>query len=140
MASGVGHDQPFTGVNSDKVVISWNDFTGSSVSTAVFSGAVTWVLQKSDLLAGVVPRHQAFAPDLQRFRIVPVQSLTPTSTEWLAYNNADCSPPSTCNTGRPTVGLIAITGTPAGNNVAATEFDPAIQPTTMPSNPRQPSG
>src|SRR5713101_3512105 len=115
MASGVGHDQPSTGVNSDKVVISWNDFTGSSVSTAVFSGAVTWVLQKSDLLAGAaVPRHQAFAPDLQRFRIVPVQSLTPTSTEWLAYNNADCAN-LVCNQTSPTVGVIAITGTPAGS-------------------------
>jgi Bacterial Ig-like domain (group 1) len=137
--AGVIHDQPMTGVSTDKVAISWNDFSGTSANTAMFSGAQTWVLQKSDLLAGVAPRHFAFAPDANRFRFVPALSLTPTSTEWIAYNNADCAA-LVCTTGSPTVGVIAITGTPAGNNVAATESDPAIQATTAPPSPRQPSG
>ena len=139
MTPGVLHDQPMTGISSDKVVISWNDYTGNSINTAMFSGAETWVLQKSDLLAGIpAPRHFAFAPDLSRFRIVPAQSLTPTSTEWLTYNNSNCL--EGCTTGSPTVGVIAITGTPAGNNVIATEHDPAIRPTIAPPHPRQPSG
>lgn len=140
MANGVLHDQPMTGVSSDKVVISWNDFAGNSLSTAIFSGVETWVLQKSDLLAGVaVPLHFAFGPDATRYRIVPAQSLTPTTTQWLVYDNADCVV-LVCTKGGPTVGVVAITGTPANNNVVATEHDPAIRPTTTPPNPRQPSG
>jgi hypothetical protein len=140
MAVAVLHDQPMIGVSSDKVVISWNDFAGNSVSTALFSGVETWVLQKSDLLAGVAaPRHSAFGPDMNRYRIVPAQSLTPTTTSWLVYNNADCTV-LTCNTGSPTVGVVAISGTPADNNVARTESDPAIQATKVPPNPRQPGG
>ena len=135
IASGVLHDQPMVGVSSDKVVLSWNDYT--SVST--FTGAETWVLEKSDLLAGVaVPRAAAFGPDMTRFRLVPAHSLTPTTTAWLVYNNSNCS--VGCNTGSPTVGVVAITGTPAGNNVVPTETDLAIAPTATPPNPQQPGG
>lgn len=136
MTTAVLHDQPMIGVSSDKVVISWNDYTGSNT----FSGQGTWVLQKSDLVAGVaVPRYFPFGPDTTRYRIVPAQSLSPTSTAWLVYNNADCAF-LVCNKNSPTVGVVAITGTPAGNNVAWTESDPAIQPTAVPPNPRQPGG
>ena len=136
--TGVIGDQPMIGVNSDKVVISWNDFTGSSPSTATFSGQETWVLQKSDLISGVSLHTSIIGPDLTRFRIVPAQSLGPTSTAWLAYNNANC--PSSCNTGSPTVGVVAITGTPAAGNVVGTETDPPLQATSIPPDPRQPGG
>src|SRR5712692_2505000 len=136
--AGVLGDQPMIGVNSDKVVISWNDFTGSSPSTATFSGQETWVLQKSDLISGVSLHTSIIGPDLTRFRIVPAQSLGATSTAWLAYNNANC--PSSCNTGSPTVGVVAITGTPTAGNVVGTETDPPLQATSIPPDPRQPSG
>src|SRR6266851_5394644 len=140
LASGTGviGDQPMTGVNTDKVVISWNDFTGASLTKLTFSGEETWVLQKSDLVSGVSLHTFAFAPDLNRFRIVPAQSLTPSTTEWLSYNNADCT--LGCNTGSPTVGVVAITGTPGGGNVAWAEHDPALQATSIPPDPRQPGG
>jgi IPT/TIG domain len=128
-ATGVIGDQPMTGVNSDKVVISWNDFTGTSPATATFSGQGTSVLQKSDLVSGVGVHISAFSPDMARFRVVPAQSLAPTTTEWLSYN-----------TGAPTIGVVAITGTPSSNNVVWTEHDPAAQATTVPPSPRQPSG
>src|SRR5216683_894055 len=140
LASGTGviGDQPMTGVNTDKVVISWNDFTGASLTKLTFSGEETWVLQKSDLVSGASLHSSTFGPDLIRFRIVPAQSLAPTATEWLSYDNADC--PSNCNSVSPTVGVVAITGTPNGGNVAWTESDPALQATTTPPFPRQPSG
>jgi hypothetical protein len=115
-------DQPMIGVSSDKVVLSWNDYTG----TNTFTAEETWVFEKSDLLAGVAaPRHLAFPADTKRFRIVPAHSLTPTTTEWLVYNNADCIELA-CTITTPSIGVVAITGTPAGNNVAWKEFDPAI--------------
>jgi hypothetical protein len=125
---GVLPDQPMIGVSSDKVVISWNDFSGSSPATATFSGEETLVLQKSAMLSGVGVNYVGFGPDLARYRVVPAQSLTPTSSEWLSYN-----------TGLPTIGVVEITGTPL-TTVAWTEHDPAIQATTMPPGPRQPSG
>jgi Bacterial Ig-like domain (group 1) len=140
VTAGVLHDQPMTGISSDKVVISWNDFSGSSITTATFSGQETWVLQKSDLLAGAAVRNVGFGPDPMRARPVPSQSLTQTTTEWLAYNNADCMVQPGCTAGSPAVGVVAITGTPAAGNVAWTESDPAIQATTAPPSPRQPSG
>src|SRR5260370_28443073 len=136
--TGVLGDQPMIGVNSDKVVISWNDFTGSSPSTATFSGHETWVLQKSDLISVLRIQTSIICPNLTRFRIVPAQSLGPTSTAWLAYNTANC--PSSCNTGSPTVGVVAITGTPAAGNVVGTETDPPLQATSIPPDPRQPGG
>jgi hypothetical protein len=139
VAVGILQDQPMIGVSSDKVVISWNDYSGGPPGNPPFTGQETWVLQKSDLVAAATVRFSSFSPDPNRFRIVPAQSLTPTSTEWLTYNNSDC-PQLGCTTGGPTVGVVAITGTPAANNVLSSEFDPAIRATTAPPDPRQPSG
>jgi hypothetical protein len=127
-------DQPMVGVSADKAVISWNDFNGSPLS---FSGQETWVLQKSDLLAGVALHTFAIGPDNTRVRLVPALTLSSTSTEWLSYDNADCA--HVCNIGSPTIGVVAINGTPL-TSVTVTESDPAIAATTDPSSPRQPSG
>jgi hypothetical protein len=135
--TGVLADQPMIGVSSDKVVISWNDFAGSSPATATFSGEETWVLQKSDLVAGLGLHSTAFGPDLARYRVVPAQSLTPTATEWLTYNNTDCA--TGCNIASPSIGVVAITGTPIGS-VNWTESDPALPVTALPPSPRQPGG
>src|SRR5438105_11190612 len=84
-------DQPMTGVDTDKVVISWNDFSGSPPNTPTFSGQETYVLQKSDLLAGHGAQVAVFGPDTTRFRVVPALTLTSgTATEWLTYNEATC--------------------------------------------------
>jgi hypothetical protein len=138
IASGTGvvGDQPMTGISDDKVVISWNDFT----SPTTFVGQETWVLQKSDLVAGAVVRMASFPVDPTRFRVVPAQSLTSTNVEWLTYNNAHCPSISKCNQGSPAVGVVAITGTPGGANVIGTESDPALIATMTPPAPRQPSG
>jgi hypothetical protein len=136
VATAVLHDQPMIGVSTDKVVISWNDYS----TTSVFIGQQTWVLQKSDLVGAVaVLRYTTIGPEMTRFRIVPAQSLTPTATAWLVYNNSDCAY-SGCNKGTPTIGVVAITGTPAGNNVAWNESNPAIQATSLPPHPQQPGG
>jgi hypothetical protein len=139
--AGVVTDQPKIGVSSDKVVMSWNDFTTSGT---VFGGAETWVLQKSDLLIGAGVQHVSFAPDASRFDIVPATSLTATSTEYLVYNNS-CSGAAgfgvgSCTTGSSTLGVVAITGTPAAGDVAGSESDPSVVQTSNPPAAAQPSG
>jgi hypothetical protein len=138
-ATGVVTDQPKIGVSDDKLAISWNDFAGSQ-----FVGQETWILQKSDLLAGANVSETRFATDSSRFDIVPVLSLSSTGTEYLAYNNT-CSLAAgtgsgSCTTRSPALGIVAITGTPATGNVTWTETDPALSQTNSPPNAVQPSG
>jgi hypothetical protein len=119
------YDQPKIGVSDDKIVISANDFTGQSPS---YSGVQTWVLQKSDLLAG----SQSIAIwdsglDASKFNLVPSQSLSPTTAEYVVYNASG------------SVGVIAITGTPAQQTVVMNSPTLlAISPTSAPPPAAQP--
>jgi hypothetical protein len=134
-------DQPKIGVSDDKVIISWNDYSNSA---STFSGQETWVVQKSDLLAGALIRYYQFVPDPSRYGVLPVTSMTATSTEYLVYNNSCPSSQSagsgSCTAGSPSLGLAAISGTPADNSVAWNETDPAITPTSDPPSAAQPGG
>ncbi|MHB8245583.1 MAG: IPT/TIG domain-containing protein [Acidimicrobiales bacterium] len=136
-------DQPKIGVSSDKIVISWNDYDASFN----FTGQETWVLQKSDLLTGAPIAMVAFPLDNTRFNLVPAQSLSSTSTEYLVYNDS-CYPGSTtgtgsCTTGTSALGIVAITGTPAQGDVVwneTTPGDPAITATASPPLAAEPGG
>jgi hypothetical protein len=131
-------DQPMIGASADKLVISWNDFSGGLSANPTFVGEETWVLEKSDLLAGAAGAKAIFGPDATRFRIVPaVSSSTSTATEWLAYSEAACSH---CSAGTGAIGVVAVTGSPAALNVAWTETDPHSPALSDPPPPRQPSG
>jgi hypothetical protein len=135
---GTVTDQPKIGVSSDKVVISWNDYSPS------FSGQETQVLQKSDLLAARAVAFWAFPADVSRFNLVPVISLSAMSTEYVVYNDT-CSAAGgvgtgSCTTGSPSLGVIAITGTPAANDVTWNETNPALPQTSNPPPATQPNG
>jgi hypothetical protein len=131
--SGVLTDQPMTGVCNDKVVMSWNDFNSST-----FIEAQTMVLQKSSLLAGSNSVNIHIFTSTSEYRLVPAQSLSPTTTCWMTVNNADTALGGSST--NPKLGVIAITGTPNANNVKLTETDLTIQATSPPPNPQQPSG
>ena len=136
-ATGVATDQPMTGVCDDKVVMSWNNFNSSDV----FTESQTIVLQKSALLAGSAlgTSNTDLLTNAAEYRLVPAQSLSPTTTCWMTVNNSD--PTNLGGTGSstsPTLGIIAITG-PA-NNVTPTETDLPVTATSLPPEPRQPSG
>ena len=134
--AGVVQDQPKVGLDSSVAVLSWNDYTGG----VTFSGQETKVMEKADLLSGAATaRTTSFGPDTTRFGIVPVQSLSSTSTEYLVYNDS-CGTNTTggCTTSTSALGRVAITGTPAASNVAWTEADPAITATTTPPAADQP--
>ena len=130
----VTHDQPKFGVSDDKFVISWNDF----LSAQFFQGASTWIFEKSQMVAGSTSVNgAAIGPDSTKAALVPAVQLSSGSPAYIAYNNSDCSTLG-CNKGSPTFGLIVITGTPLGGNLALNEADPAIAATSQPPNADQP--
>ncbi|HET9079749.1 MAG TPA: hypothetical protein VFO01_04440 [Trebonia sp.] len=131
--AGVISDQPMVGVCDDKVVMSWNNFDASG-----FTGSQTMVLQKSALVGGAIPASTSFTSATE-FRLVPAQALSSTSTCWMTVNKADSALYGSSTS--PTLGVIAVTGTPSAGNVTMTETDLALSSaTSLPPEPRQPSG
>ena len=148
-------DQPKVGVSDDKVTISWAEGVPppcqAQTTLICFTGEVTVVLQKSDLLGGPTgaPHSFVWGPDLTRFGILPVHSLSPTTTQYLVYNDADpywavenqCAQTQGALYGTcPTLGIVAITGTPAAGNIALAEANPAINSTVAPPDAQQLGG
>lgn len=125
-------DQPMIGVCSDKVVYSWNDFTNSS---GTYNGAIVLVLQKSALVAGTAVAGAAFITS--EFRVVPAQSLSPTSTCWATINDADTALGGSSTS--PTIGVVSFTGSPTGT-VTANEANLPITATSPPPAPAEPGG
>ena len=127
-------------MSNDKVIISWNDYNNGGTT---FSGQETWVEQKSDLLTGSAVHYFDYFPDPTRFDVVPVITMTASSTEYLVYDNTCPASQSvgsgSCTLGTPSLGLVAITGTPT-DTVSWNESDPAMKPTTDPPPASQPSG
>src|SRR5207302_1060774 len=79
-------DQPKLGVSDDKVVIGWNTIANATGQT---SGEMA-VFQLSELVAGSNSLTTfPIAPDPSRPSPVPARSLSPTTTQYVVYNNAD---------------------------------------------------
>jgi hypothetical protein len=136
-------DQPMLGVCDDNVVMAWNEFTGTGTSPT-YVGAQALVLDKTALAAQTSPVDDELFTTLDEFRLVPAQALSSTSTCWMTVNNASTDLPGSTST--PTLGVIAITGSPVpasgatSGNVALTETDLPIAETNPPPDPSQPSG
>ena len=128
---GILYDQPFIGLSSDKVVISWNDYYGAPCpgSSSSFSGQETVVLEKADLLSGLPVRGIRFGPDCFRFRIVPALALTPSGPAYLVYNGWTMSK---IYNGRGYLGLVTVTGSPALGNVVWSEQTLSMPATSIP--------
>ena len=134
-SSTVTHDQPKIGVSSDKVVLSWNDF----LNAQFFQGQSTWIFEKSQMVAGAGSVNGAvLGPDSSRAALVPAVQLSASSTEYIVYNNSDCFTLG-CNRFAPTLGVVWITGTPLGGNLAWNEADPGMPATSQPPNADQPN-
>ena len=120
--SNVLYDQPKLGVASDKVVMSWNDSGGLYEFV---------VVQKSDVVAGAATAAATFfGPDSGRFNIIPVHSLTPTTTEYAIYHHL----------GESEVKVLAFTGTPAAGNVSFTQTNLGIASWSPSPAAEQPGG
>jgi hypothetical protein len=125
-SNGELHDQPKIGMSDDKVVISWNEFCCGFFG--IFRGAETFVLEKSTLLTGSPTPVYFVGPNLGQSSPVPAQSLSSTTTEYVTFNHNTFT------------GVLAITGTPAQNNVVITETDLSMPATSMPPKAVQPEG
>jgi hypothetical protein len=119
-------DQPQLGMSADKVVVSCAQYDSSGAN---FTGQLTWILNKSYLLAGQSPVGYSMGPDATRFTIVPAISMGETNTAWLPYHNSTTS----------TLGIMAVNGpaVPQGN-VTISDYRLAISPTAVPPPARQP--
>lgn len=126
-SNGELHDQPKIGVSDDKVVVSWNDFCCGAL-LPLFIGAETWVLQKSTLLTGATTPYVGTGPNLTQNSPVPAQSLTSSTTAYVSFNRGGSA------------GVLAITGTPAANNVAFTQTNVTMPSTSTPPAAQQPGG
>jgi hypothetical protein len=163
-------DHPMLGINDDKVVVSWSDFSappcnGQNVYVC-YDSTETYVLAKAALEVGnfnaycVVQATTCSASndgDVNwRFAIVPVRSLSATSTEYLVYNDSDPTflvenqcpepnpPPLVGNC--PKLGIVTVNGipgTPGGSPGTGTvqigEFFLPMPPTTSPPDAAQPN-
>ena len=74
-------DQPILGVSDDKVAVAANDFSGNT-----FAGSQFWILNKSQLLAGVATNFFTSGANSGVFSVHPVQSLSPTTTQFMVSN------------------------------------------------------
>ncbi len=120
-------DQPKVGVDSSVVAISANDFNGSRN----FTGAQTWVLQKSEVVSGSSSvAVDAFPANPGQFGLVPVQALGALSTEYLVASTPTGS----------ALQVVAVTGTPAAGDVTMRQWTRAVSEMAPPPLAAQPGG
>lgn len=126
--SHILYDQPKIGVSSDKVLMSWNGYNlDATTNDESFAGTYEVVLQKNQLVSGATTSLVAFGPDNSRFNVMPVQSLSPTTTMYAVYHKDDTS-----------ISVLAYTGTPVGGNVAVTTTDIGVGEFKNPPAAEQP--
>ena len=104
-------DQPVTGTNDDKYVVSVNDFNTAGTS---FIGVHYFVLNKSELVAGATTIDTAQnTPDPNMFSLHPAQHLTSSTTFYLVTDcTGSCVPSPNSQTNTETV--VSLTGVPPG--------------------------
>ena len=102
------YDQPRLGVVDDKVIVAWDDYQNG----ASFIRSEVLVAEKADMIDNL-PTVRTARPTLpvDVFAPVPAHALSGTTTGYLVYNDAAG--------GSPAVGVIRVTGTPAGVGPAA---------------------
>jgi len=113
-------DQPVTGTNDDKYVISVNDFNSAGTR---YLGVHYWVVNKSDVVSGATTIHFATkTPDPSMFSLHPAQHLSSSTTFYMV---TDCT--GTCvssrNSQTNTETVISFTGLPPGTvTVSSSSF------------------
>ncbi len=131
-------DQEKLGFSGDKVTFAVNEYTGTCSSGTCFKQENVVVLQKSDLVNSLTTTSvvdtatitsSTFAFDW--IPTTPVNASTSDNTQFLVWNNSSSS--------NNTMGVMRITGTPAGANVDFSNVQtPAIGNTTSPPAGVQP--
>src|SRR2546427_4157984 len=110
-------DQPVTGTNDDKYVVSVNDF---NTAGTIFLGVHYFVLNKSELVAGAATIHTASnTPDTNMFSLHPAQHLSSSTTFYLVTDcTGTCVPSPNSQTNTETV--VSLTGVPPATVTVST--------------------
>ncbi len=133
-------DQPRLGVADGIVVLAADIFRSCDEGFSPALGGELWIVNKQQLVAGAAsPSSTTFGPDRQYESLAPVQSLSPTSTEYVVAVDTPSS---------RVVHLLTVDGIPPAavrvQEVASLPISPlppppaALQPRTGPGS-RQPS-
>lgn len=121
-------DQPIVGISDDKFVASVNDFRSNS-----FVGAKYWVLNKSQMLAGVATATFSSTVNNGFFSVHPVQSLSSTTTQYMIGNVVSSGALSTSS-----MELFSITGVPGVSTVTTSASTFPVSSLTIPPSGVQP--
>ncbi|TMB90908.1 MAG: hypothetical protein E6J45_07805, partial [Chloroflexi bacterium] len=118
-------DQPRLGVSDNLVTVSVDAY---SCADSSFVGDELVVIQKSDLIAHAIGAHSANFYNQGPFGLLPVQSIGPTTTQYVIFNDS--------NPGNR-VGIYVLRGTPEAQNVTvAFGAQPMNTPTAVGPNGR----
>ena len=130
-ASGCA-DQPRLGLADGLVVLGADIFQNCESEGSAASGSELWIINKEQLLAGsTTPAVTTYGPDAGLASLTPVQSLTPTATEYVVSVNEPTSSVAhvLTVTGIPPAPVsVAEVATPAINRLGRPPF--AAQPPT----------
>lgn len=126
-------DQPRIGVDDEVVVIAADAFTSCGEGEiGFFLGGRMWVVDKADLVAGRRPAaFVAFGPDDRFASLTPVQSLGPSTTEYVV---------SVDDVSSGVVHLLGITGVPPAAVTRAELGAFPIRELNSPPDAQQPDG
>jgi hypothetical protein len=153
ITSAVLLDQPKVGTSDNKITLAWSEWIKPGCDPnyptyPCFVGEVFSVVDKIDMLTGGPGFEYLSGRDTAHYAVVPVQALSSTTTQYMAYNNADpfnlvenqcgqTNPPSQYGP-CPTLGIISITGSARANTISLAEADrPIAATTTLPSAVQQ---
>jgi IPT/TIG domain-containing protein/uncharacterized protein DUF5719 len=138
--TAVIQDQPSLGTSDDKVTVAFTDYGLPCNPLCSFLGQEVWVLQKSDLLAGVASTPWSLlGVDSSRFGVMPIRNLGATPNAYLVYNDADAVALAE-NQGFPTLAVMQVTGTPNAHNLTFSEIHPPTTESRPPPSAVQPGG
>lgn len=123
-------DQPRLGVADGVVVLGADIFRSCDERLSPLLGSELWVINKAQLVSGAATvSSTGFGPDADYSSFAPVQSLSPTSTEYVV---------SVDNPHSSVAHLLAVTGIPPAPVQFTEVATPGIRPLVSPPNAPQP--
>lgn len=122
--NGTLYDQPKVGVSTDKVVVSWMDFTGSPLT---FQRSQNWILSYTNMRSNT-PTPTQFFTWTNRFSQVPAHQLTADNRQWITWN------------GGTVAGVERLSGDPLVTSVTSSWWTFSIPQTFNPPAAQQPGG
>lgn len=109
-------ENPLIGVDGVDIVITANDYSspGCLDTSGNYVGAQYWIIQKSSLVTGSTANFQYSSPDPEEFAVVPVDSLSYSSTLYMVSDGV--------GNGTSTLSFFSVTGTVPSSTVQVSNY------------------